>query len=61
MLPSTPRFFISDRTFNMAPIFPLLHKTVVFEFGPISAVLVCLLLALIYVGSLYFWTTGAQP
>ncbi len=42
---------------KMAPI--LWHlNTVVFEYGPFSAVFICLFLAVVYVGSLYVWTKG---
>ena len=35
-------------------------NTIVFDFGPITAILLCLFLALCYVGSLYIWTSGSQ-
>ncbi|KAI0237480.1 CAAX prenyl protease 2 [Lamellibrachia satsuma] len=41
----------------MAPIF-WHFNTVAFEYSPVSAILLCLFLAVIYVGSLYVWTPG---
>ena len=44
-------------SFKMAPIFWRLD-TVAFEYGPVSAILLCLFMAVVYVGSLYVWTRG---
>lgn len=41
----------------MAPIFWEM-STIVFEYGPISSILICFLLAVLYVGSLYVFASG---
>ena len=44
---------------KMAPIYWHLNA-VAFDYGPFSATLICLFLAVVYVGSLYVWTKGSK-